>query len=117
MGIVYPKADSPLLTLLAPFLAKKKETSADGWGFDETPVKHLFGPLEEWFNQQTPSLEKKYPPTWKIKKHVLRQVRGLLLSEELAKEYGRYFEGLSLEDLDAVAKSWHFGEYPQQVPG
>lgn len=116
MGIVYPAAESPLLKLLAPFLAKKKASSADGWGFDETPVKHVFGPLEDWFNQFAPSLEKKYPPTWKTKKHVLRQVRGLLLSEELAKEYGQYFDGLSYDELDAVARSWHFGEYHNGHP-
>jgi len=110
MGLVYPREDTPLLRLLAPFLAKKKATSADGWGFDETPVKHVFGPLEEWFRSVAPSLETKYPPTWKIKKHVLRQVRGLLLSEELAKEYAQYFDGLSFEELDEMARSWHFGE-------
>ncbi|RSH85089.1 uncharacterized protein EHS24_006682 [Apiotrichum porosum] len=114
MGIVYPAAESPLLKLLAPFLAKKKASSADGWGFDETPVKHVFGPLEDWFNQFAPSLEKKYPPTWKTKKHVLRQVRGLLLSEELAKEYGQYFDGLSYDELDAVARSWHFDSCVQR---
>jgi hypothetical protein len=43
-------------------------------------VKHVFGPLEKWLEENVPSLEKKYPPTWKIKKHVLRMVRGLLLS-------------------------------------
>jgi hypothetical protein len=92
MGMVYPKSDSPYLSLLKPFLEKKKvgrpaeprrwpqTLSADGWGFNEAPVKHIFGPLEKWLEENVPSLEKKYPPTWKIKKHVLRMVRGLLLS-------------------------------------
>ncbi|BEI81547.1 hypothetical protein CcaverHIS002_0207070 [Cutaneotrichosporon cavernicola] len=110
MGLVYPDAGTPLLRLLAPFIAKKKAVSADGWGFDETPVKHVFGPLEEWFAQVSPGLEKAYPPTWKIKKHVLRQVRGLLLSEQLASEWASYFAGMDEDELDQLARSWHIGE-------
>ncbi|RSH95251.1 hypothetical protein EHS25_000337 [Saitozyma podzolica] len=114
MGMVYPKSDSPYLSLLKPFLEKKKTLSADGWGFNEAPVKHIFGPLEKWLEENVPSLEKKYPPTWKIKKHVLRMVRGLLLSEELVKEYASYFEGLDYDQLDALAKSFHFDNCVQR---
>lgn len=110
MGLVYPDAGTPLLKLLKPFLEKKKKTSADGWGFNEAPVKHVFGPLEDWFAESSPSLESAYPPTWKIKKHVLRQVRGLLLSEQLAMEWATYFKGMSEEELDELARSWHIGE-------
>lgn len=109
MGLVYPGAETPLLRLLAPFLGKKRAVSADGWGFDETPVRHVFGPLEEWFADAAPRLEKAYPPTWKIKKHVLRQVRGLLLSEQLAHEWAGYFADLGEEELDQLARSWHIG--------
>lgn len=113
MGLVYPSASTPLLQLMAPFLAKKKATSADGWGFNEAPVKHVFGPLEDWFAENAPGLEKAYPPTWKIKKHVLRQVRGLLLSEQLAKEWAGYFAGMGERELDELARSWHIGEFSQ----
>lgn len=36
------------MTLLAPFLAKKKAVAADAWGVDSKKVAAIFDPLVKW---------------------------------------------------------------------
>jgi len=84
--------------------------AADEWGVDDTTVKDVFGPLEDWFLDAVPSLNNRYPQTWKPATHIGRLVRNILLSEELVHEYAEYFDGLSTQELDDLARSFAFGE-------
>jgi hypothetical protein len=68
----------------------------------------IFDPLAKWFVKNVPSIESRYPKTWKVETKIARFVRNILLSEELVHEYGAYFKGKSLEELDALAKSFSF---------
>lgn len=106
--MVYVSEDTPYMKLLEPFLAKKKALAADAWGVDDTPVRHIFEPLREWMAQNVPALETKYPPMWKTRKHLFRIVRNCLMSEELCGEFASYFEGKSMEELDALARSFSY---------
>ncbi|WVR08824.1 hypothetical protein IAU60_005882 [Kwoniella sp. DSM 27419] len=60
-----------------------------------------------------PFLDKK--KTWKPATHIGRIVRNILLSEELCHEFGQYFEGLSMEQLDDLAKSFSFSSCKQRT--
>jgi hypothetical protein len=52
----------------------------------------------------TPSVR----PTWNPTHHVERLIRNILLSDGLYPEYASYFDGLSFEELDALAASFKF---------
>jgi hypothetical protein len=40
----------------------------------------------------------------------LRSLTSLIYQEELVHEYGEFFEGKSKDELDALARSFHFGK-------
>lgn len=46
--MVYASPESEYIKLLAPFLKKKKNLAADGWGSDSKRVKDVFDPIEKW---------------------------------------------------------------------
>ncbi|KAG9077771.1 hypothetical protein FS749_010304, partial [Ceratobasidium sp. UAMH 11750] len=107
-GMVYVSPQSPYISRLAPFLAKKKRLAVDSWGADTSAVQPVFNPIEEWLSKEAPHIAQRYPPTWRVNKHVGRLLRNMLISEELTPEYASYFEGLSLRELDDLAASFKF---------
>lgn len=112
--MVHASADSPYIKRLAPFLAKKKRLAADSWGADTSAVQSVFDPIENWMSEEAKHIDDRYPPTWKVNKHVGRLLRNILLSEELTPEYASYFQGLSFEELDALAASFKFENCTQR---
>ncbi|KAG8699555.1 hypothetical protein FRC09_006548 [Ceratobasidium sp. 395] len=114
-GMVYTSPQSPYITRLGPFLAKKKRLAADSWGADTSAVQSVFDPIEEWLTKEAPHIAHRYPPTWRVRKHAGRLVRNILLSEELTPEYASYFDGLSLQELDDMAASFKFENCVQRA--
>lgn len=57
---------------------------------------------------------KKYPDSWDVKRHVSRLVKECFLSETLSMEFARYFENMSFEELDGMAKSFSFQSSKQR---
>jgi len=113
-GMVYASPKTSYITRLAPFLAKKKRLAADSWGADTSSVQPVFDPIQEWVSKEAPHIAHRYPPTWRVNKHVGRLLRNILLSEELTPEYASYFEGLSLQELDDLAASFKFENCEQR---
>lgn len=118
---------------MGPLLRFLQALAADAWGCDDLPVQNVFGPMEDWLMQAVPSIEKRYPPGWKVHKHLSRLVRNILLSvsrvglipitcillrqsnipqEELCEEFASYFEGMDKAQLEEMAKSFSFGKPP-----
>ncbi|WVF65296.1 hypothetical protein IAT40_000020 [Kwoniella sp. CBS 6097] len=121
-GMVYAGNDTAYVKLLKDFLRKKKSLAADKWGADDTPVRDLFTPLEDWLKDACPSFAKRYPaPTaggvnssWKIGNHVSRLMRNILLSEELVLEFAEVFKGKNYAELDELARSFEFAQCVQR---
>lgn len=53
-GMVYTDPDSPYMKLLAPFIQKKKDLSADFWGSNVDKVKGLYEPFFEAIKSWVP---------------------------------------------------------------
>ncbi|CAE6505340.1 unnamed protein product [Rhizoctonia solani] len=113
-GMVHAAAESPYIKLFASFLAKKKRLAADSWGADTTEVQSAFDPIEKLISEHVTHINHRYPPTWKVGKHVGRLVRNILISEELTPEYASHFDGLSFEELDNLAASFKFENCTQR---
>ena len=105
-GMVYVDENTPYMTLLKPFLEKKKALAADAWGCNDDPVRHVFEPMEKWVLDAVPNITKRYPTMWQGTKYISRLIRNILVSEELCPEYASYFKDKSFDELDALAKSF-----------
>ncbi|KAG7532036.1 hypothetical protein FFLO_03911 [Filobasidium floriforme] len=114
-GMVYVDEETAYMKLMKPFLEKKKQLVIDAWGCDDTPVRDLFAPIAEWARNAAPSFKDRYPKTWDEKRFIARLVREILLSEELCDEYASYFKDKTLEELDELAKSFHFDHCQQRT--
>ncbi|CCO29588.1 hypothetical protein BN14_03605 [Rhizoctonia solani AG-1 IB] len=114
-GMVYTSPKSPYIKLFESFLSKKKRLAVDSWGADTTQVQSAFDPIEQLISKEVTHITQRYPPTWKVNKHVGRLVRNILISEELTPEYASHFEGLSLQDLDELAASFKFENCVQRL--
>lgn len=67
-----------------------------------------------WVEKNSPDAANKYPDTWAVKRHVSRLVKECLLSETLSMEFARYFEGMTFDQLDAMAESFSFRSSKQR---
>lgn len=67
-----------------------------------------------WIEKNSPEARNKYPDTWSVKRHVSRLVKECFLSETLSMEFAKYFEGMSFEQLDEMAKSFSFENSKQR---
>lgn len=101
---------SPYISLLRPFLEKKKRLALDAWGESDDHLEPLFSQIEIFFKDNIPEDDQtRYPwPVWKFEQWISRVVRNELLSEFLVPEWARYFEGLSEEQLEELGKSFAF---------
>ena len=117
--MVHASPTTPYLTLLQPFLLKKKSLGLDKWGRDDsphnpnpipphTPIPEIYAPLLQHMENSIPPefLNKRYPPQWKLAGHVHRVLREMLFSEILCWEYASYFRDKTLEELDVLAASF-----------
>lgn len=96
--MVYVSEDAPYMKLLKPFLEKKKASAwpicdaetctngeqrlaADSWGNDESQIRHIFEPIEQWLLKEVPGIRERYPKLQKQPKRSLaRLLREMLLS-------------------------------------
>ncbi|KAA8913590.1 putative glucanase [Sphaerosporella brunnea] len=116
-GMIYTSPTSPWIKTLQPFLEKKKKIQADAWGYHPSAeIDALFKPVVDWVGEVAPDTAKRYPyPLWDMKRQVSRQIQQCLISEMLSVEFARYFEGMSFEELEAMAKSFAFGQCVQRA--
>jgi len=107
--MVHANPNTPYMTLLKPFFEKKKRLGLDKWGRDDgQPIRDIYEPLVKHFTEEIPErfLNKRYPPHWKVHGQINRVVREMLFSEIMTWEYASYFEGKTMEELDALAGSF-----------
>ncbi|EGN99998.1 glycoside hydrolase family 5 protein [Serpula lacrymans var. lacrymans S7.3] len=109
-GMIYVAQETPYMTLLKDFLAKKQRLAVDAWGSDDSHVRHVYQPLIDHITKEIPlENQKVYPyPVWKLSDRVGRLSRNILVAEYLVKEWAEHFRGKTEEELDHIAKSFKF---------
>ena len=110
--MVYVSRETPYMTLLKEFLAKKHRLATDAWGADDTYVRPVYQPLLDLITKEVAPNEADqhlYPwPVWKLTDRVGRLARNILVSEFLVKEWAEHFRGKSEAELDEIAQSFKF---------
>jgi hypothetical protein len=106
--LTYVKTSTPYLTLLKPFLQKKKRLALDAWGASDVDLAPLFRQIEYFFASNIPEEDqKRYPwPVWKFESWISRVVRNELLSEFLVPEWARFFQDLTVAQLREMGESF-----------
>lgn len=114
-GMVHSSPNSAWNRLIQPFLDKKKVLQLDSWGrYPSAEPEALLNPLISWLNKVSPSLPNTYPRHWKTERHVQCAIQQNLLADSLQMEFAEQFRGKTLEELDSLAKSFHFDECVQR---
>ncbi|OJA17831.1 hypothetical protein AZE42_03323 [Rhizopogon vesiculosus] len=109
-GMVHVSLETPYMTLLKDFLAKKHRLAVDAWGADTSHVQHIYQPLIDHVRKEIPQENQGlYPfPVWKLSDRVGRLSRSILVTEYLVKEWAEHFRGKNEAELDEIAKSFKF---------
>jgi hypothetical protein len=114
-GMVFTSPDSPWNKLIEPFLEKKKGLQLDSWGrYPSAEPESLLNPLISWLNKVSPSLSATYPTHWKTERHVQVAIQQNLLADSLQAEFAERFRDKTMDELDALAMSFHFDQCIQR---
>ncbi|RDW87680.1 hypothetical protein BP5796_03374 [Coleophoma crateriformis] len=114
-GMVYTSPDSPWNKLIQPFLEKKKACQTDSWGkYPSAEVDAVLQPLMAWIDKVSPTAGDQYPTPWDLQRHVDRAILQTFLADSLQMEFAEMFRGKSMEELDTLAKSFHFDQCVQR---
>ena len=113
--MVYTNPESKWNTTIQAFLDKKRALQLDAWGkYPSKEAEDAVNPLVQWIDKVSPTATDTYPGPWATERHVLRAVMQTFLSKTFAMEFAELFRGKSMEELDALAHSFHFDECLQR---
>lgn len=108
-GMVYTSPDTPYIKAIAPWLEKKRRLNLDAWGRRNNPeVQAVIKPLVAWIDANCPEATHTYPTTWNSERHLGRAILEIFAAGSFSREFAQHFEGKSLEELEAIAKSFAF---------
>jgi endoglucanase len=98
-GVVSAAADSPWCRRVREMVARKARLGVDGWGSTDAGIRQITGPVEETFAQEFPDYE---PFPFGALDVITLLVRGILLAEPLAEEFGACFADVT-DDETVIA--------------
>jgi len=102
-------------TTIAPFLEKKTELRLDAWGVHPSAESEAaLNPLVSWVEKVCPQAKDAYPGPWGLERHLLRNVHQTFLSGMMSDEFAELFRGMSMQDLEECARSFHYDECVQR---
>jgi endoglucanase len=107
-AILYQDDSAPYMQLVADFLKKKKRLGADAWGSTDEHIRHIMDPIRQLYQEEFPEYD---PFPFGQKKTIDRVIRHILIAEALVPEYCQLFEGLTDDELLALARSFNYKNY------
>ncbi len=104
-GLVYAAPNSPYLRRIAPVVEKKARLGVDAWSSTDHDIRDILDPIEATFRREFPGFD---PFPFGPRSWVHGLVRHILLAEPMVKDFGRCFEGVAGDEIDALADSFRF---------
>lgn len=114
-GMICTSPDSKWNRTIQPFLDKKRKYQLDGWG--RVPSKEpeeALAPLVQWIDKVSPTAKETYPSVWTTQRKVQRAVFHTFLASSFSDEFAGLFKGMQKEELDGLARSFHFDQCLQR---
>jgi hypothetical protein len=71
-------------------------------------------PLVEWVDKVSPTAKDQYPTSWNTQKHLDRAILQTFLSDSLQMEFAELFRDKSFDELEKLARSFHFDQCIQR---
>ena len=112
-GLVCADPASPYVRRIRPVLDAKARLGVDAWGSTDAGVRHIMSPIEETFREEFPDFQ---PFPWGQDSWIALVVRHVLLAEPLVGEFGRCFEGVAGDEIEALADSFCFAACSHREP-
>ena len=109
--MVHVSHSTPYMQLFREHLYKKYRLAVDAWGADDRFVRDVYNPLLDLIRKEVPNEEHQrlYPyPIWTLPRRVEVLARNILVGEYMVKEWAEHFRGKTEEEIDAIARSFHF---------
>lgn len=114
-GMVYTNPESKWNKTIQPFLDKKRAYQLDAWGkYPSEQVSDVLKPFIKWIDEICPRAKSLYPTPWATERHLERATLQTFLSQAFAVEFAELFRGMTLEDLEECARSFHFDQVLQR---
>ena len=113
--MVYTSPKSAWNTLIQPFLEKKRALQIDAWGkYPSKEAEAALDPLVKWIDKVSPTATETYPTPWATQRHILRATFQTFLANSFSMEFAGLFRGKGFEELEELARSFHFDECLQR---
>lgn len=114
-GMVFTNPQSKWNRTIQPFLQKKRELWLDKWGRRPAPEPEAaLRPLVDWIDRVCPTAKHTYPTHWNTEMHIMRNVFNTFLAASCSDEFAALFRGMEEEELEELARSFHFDECVQR---
>ena len=108
-GMVHLDPNSKYMRTIGKFLEKKRALQTDAWGrYPSKQVEDVINPLVEWIDNVAPESKEQYPTPWNTERQVTRLINQLWVAKCLSDEFAELFRDMSMDELEACAKSFHF---------
>ncbi len=112
-GLVTVAPGSPYLERFGDFIAKKNHLAADQWGSDGEGPREVSRPVQELIAREAPDFE---PYPWGRFDWVRTLLLNITVAQALAPEYASGFDGLTDDELVALAESFAFANCVVREP-
>lgn len=110
-GMVYTAAGSKWSRTIAPFQGLKQAAQLDAWGTSPSAaMEAALAPLVAEIERAVPGAAAEYPTPWGVERQVRRAVLQTYVSRTLQGRFAELFRGFGRPELEACARSFHFGE-------
>ena len=106
-ALVYQPKTTAWMQRIQPMLEKKARLGSDSWGGVETGIHEVMEPIDAMLDREFPDYDP-YPNGAKREARLL--VRHILIAEALLSEYGKAFEGLTDDQVVALAQSFRLDQ-------
>jgi endoglucanase len=112
-GLVTVAPGSPYLERFGAFIAKKNRLAADQWGTDGEGPREVSRPVQDLIAREAPQFE---PYPWGRFDWVRTLLLNITVAQALAPEYASGFDGLTQDELVALAESFSFANCAIREP-
>jgi endoglucanase len=112
-GLVIVAPGSPYLERFGSFIAKKNRLAADQWGTDGEGPREVSRPVQELIAREAPDFE---PYPWGRFDWVRTLLLNITMAQALAPEYASGFDGLTDDELVALAESFAYANCVMREP-